>query len=156
MKKKKQQNKTMLALFAFATIAILGVAGFAAAYGGGLGFSDDMTEEQLAEMQEHREAMQEALDNEDYDAWETLMNERVQKMQDQITEEGFQQALERHKINSEIRDAMQEARETGDFSEVQALKEQYGIEDPRTGQKFGKGMRGGMGMQNGNCENLAE
>jgi hypothetical protein len=125
MKQKQKNNRTMLGLFAFAMIAILGVSGLVAAHGG---FGIGLTDEERTERQAFREQVQEAIANNDFTMWKSLK-------ESMLTEENFDRVAERHQLNSEMRDALQKARETGDYSQVEALKEQYGIE----GRGFGRG-----------------
>ncbi|MBU0959287.1 MAG: hypothetical protein KKB31_05070, partial [Nanoarchaeota archaeon] len=113
------------------------------AFGFGNGFMNhDMTEEERTAMQEQQEAMQIAISYGDYATWKSLMEEKIAKMQSQITEENFNTIREQHQEMSEFRTAMQEARESGDFSKVEELQEEYG---------FGKGMKAGFKLGRGDC-----
>ena len=141
------EQKYIVGMVALAMVAVLGIS-MVSAFGGfgGFGFAQILTDEEKAEMQEQHEAMQTAISEGDYTTWKSLMEERVAKMQSQITEENFNVVREQHQNMSEFRTAMQEARESGDFSKVQELQEEYGFE----GKGFGKGMKAGstMGMRN--------
>jgi uncharacterized membrane protein (DUF106 family) len=133
----KMEQKYVLGIVALAMVALLGI-GVVSSFGFGNGFmNQDMTDEEKAEMQEQQEAMQTAISEGDYSAWKSLMEERIAKMQEQITEENFNTLKEQHQKMSEFRTAMQEAREFGDFSKVEELQEEYGFE----GKGFGKGNR---------------
>jgi len=141
-------QKYVLGIVALSLVAILGI-GVVSAFGFGNGFMNhDMTEEERVEMQEQQEAMQIAISDGDYETWKSLMEERIAKMQSQITEENFNVIREQHQEMSEFRTAMQEARESGDFSKIEELKEESGFE----GKGFGKG-RGmhGQKMNFGKC-----
>jgi len=141
------EQKYILGIVALSMVAILGV-GMVSAFGFGNGFiNHDMTEEERTAMQEQHEAMQTAISEGDYTTWKSLMEEKIAKMQSQITEENFNAIKEQHQKMSEFRTAMQEARESGDFSKVQELQEEYGFE----GRGFGKGMRAGFKMGMRNC-----
>lgn len=143
------EQKYVLGIVALAMVAVLGV-GMVSAFGFGNGFGfmkSELTDEDKAEMQEQHEAMQTAIENGDYATWKSMMEERIAKMQSQITEENFNTIREQHQKMSEFRTAMQEARESGDFSKVQELQEEYGLE--RRG--FGKGMKAGFKMGRGDC-----
>jgi len=138
----KMKQKYVLGIVALSLVAILGV-GMVSAFGFGNGFMNhDMTEEERTAMQEQQEAMQIAISYGDYATWKSLMEEKIAKMQSQITEENFNTIREQHQEMSEFRTAMQEARESGDFSKVEELQEEYG---------FGKGMKAGFKLGRGDC-----
>lgn len=133
----KMKNKYVLGLVAFGIIALLGISMVAAN-----GFAWSQEDKEV--MQANREAVQTAVENNDYAAWESLMQERVQKMQDNINEGTFEAMKTRHAQMSEFRAAMQEA--MGDKEAMQAVREQYDF----SGQ-MGRGIGNhGMGMK-GNC-----
>jgi peptidoglycan hydrolase-like amidase len=135
----KMEQKYILGIVALSFVAILGI-GMVSAFGFGNGFmNQDMTEEEKAEMQEQHETMQNAIANGDYETWAELKRS-------QITEERFNEIQTRHQERAEFRTAMQEARESGDFSKIKELQEEYGFE----GKGFGKGNR--MHMQKMNSE----
>lgn len=125
-------------IFAIAVIVLLGVS-FVAAFPFGKGFAgEDLTDEEKATMNEQREAIDTAIENEDYETWKSLMEA-------QITEENFQKAVERHKEMEEmreereanreemeekmqeLREKMDEARENEDFDTLKELEEEAGI-----------------------------
>ena len=140
------ERKTILGILVIAMIAVLGISMVAARGFGGFGFAQSLTDEEKAEMQEQHEAMQTAVSEGDYTTWKSLMGERIAKMQSRVTEDNFNVVREQHQKMSELRTAMQEARESGDFSKVEELQEEYGSE----GRGFGKGMKAGykIGMKN--------
>lgn len=134
------KRKNILGILAIAMVAVLGFSMVTAQGFGGFGFAKSLTDEEKAEMQEQHEAMQKAISQGDYAAWKSLMEERIAKMQSQVTEENFNVVREQHQKMSEFRTAMQEARESGDFSKVKELHKEYGFE----GKAFGKGMKAGF------------
>lgn len=134
----KMQNKYVYSFVALAIVAILGVS-MISAFGFGKSFNADLTEEEKTELQEQREAMKTAIENNDFETWKSLMEQRITKMQSQLTEENFNKIVKRHEKMSEIKSAVQESRETGDWSKVEALKEEYRIE----GEGFKRGFRTG-------------
>jgi len=141
------ERKYILGIVALSFVAILGV-GMVSAFGFGNGFMNyDINEEERTEMQEQHETMQNAIANGDYETWKSLMEERIAKMQFQITEERFNEIQTRHQEMSKFRTAMQEARESGDFSEITELQKEYGFE----GKGFGKGMKARFKMSEENC-----
>lgn len=140
-------NKTTLSIVAISMLALLAIGSVAAFGFGNGGLNTDLSEEELAEMQEHRDAMHTAIENKDFTAWQELMQERVTKMQGEITEENFNKHVERHANREEFKAAAQELKDSGEFSreDIQALKEQYGVE----GRGFKRGRM--RGMKQGNC-----
>lgn len=142
------ENKAIIGI-AFAILAVLLVTGFVAAspFGKGM-FGNNLSQEDKDEMQQNHQAIREAVQNQDFTAWKALMEERIARMQEQITEENFNNLVQRHQQMEEFHNAMEEARETGDYSQIEALKEEYGIEN---GFGQGKGAGKGMGKMNQNC-----
>lgn len=105
--KMRKKTKTTFGIVAIAMIALLGISGIVAANQGFV-FSKDLTDEEKTEMQEQREAMQTAIENSDYDAWKSLMEEKIAKMQEQLTEENFNKIVERQQ---EMKDKQEEMKE---------------------------------------------
>lgn len=143
------EQKYILGIVALAMVAVLGIS-MVSAYGFGM-WNLDITDEGKADMQEQREAMRTAIESGNYEAWETLMNERVARIQESINGDNFNQMQERHANMAQIRDAIEEAKETGDWSEVESLKNELGIEGKdHFGKKgfgrMGRGPFGGCGM----------
>ncbi len=104
----KMKRKYILGIVALTMIAVLGVS-MVSAFGWMNGFTGSA--EDKAEMQEQMQAMQDAIENEDYDTWEALMEERIAKMQEQITEENFNEIVERYQEMKEKKEEMKESRE---------------------------------------------
>lgn len=143
------KSKYTLGVFALALIGILGVS-YVSAFGFGNGFGNpELSDEERKEMQEQRDAMRNAIDEGNYAEWEVLMQERLAEMEDNINEETFAKIRERHAERSQLREAVEEAKETGDWSEVETLKKELGIEGK---QGFGKKGFNKMAA----CPNLAE
>ena len=140
-------NKNVLGILALSMVAILG-AGFVVAMPFGNGLNADLTDSEKAEMQAQHEEMQTAIENGDYETWKSLMNDKIVKMQEQITQENFNEIQERHAEREEFRQAIEEARESRDFSKMQELKEEYGIGRQGFGSEKGP-RRGSCGMNKG-------
>ena len=146
------KNKTMFSIFtAIGLLAVLGI-GVAAAYPGFENsiMQNDLTDEQIANMQAKHDAMQEAIENQDYASWEGLMQERLAEMEDQITPENFQKIIEHHEAMSQIKDAI----EAGNYELAQELREDLGFEgignhSPGMGMKMQVHAQEGVG--NGDC-----
>jgi len=140
-----KQNK-ILGIAALSIIAILGVS-IVSAFGFGNGFwNSNLSDEEKTEMQEQRQEMKTAVENNDFSLWKSLMEQRIEQMKSKLTEENFNLLTQRHQEREEFRTAMEEARESGDFSEMKELREQFG-----EGNGLGKGMRAGFGKGMGNC-----
>ena len=82
---------------------------------------------------EHREAMQEALENRDYTAWSTLMEEsgRKKRILEVVTADNFDTFVDMH-----------EAMKSGDRERAQELREELGLKGHK--HRMG-GRRGGHG-----------
>ncbi len=119
------KNKTLFGILAFAFIALLGI-GIVAAQGK-FGFLNSLTVEDKEILQIQHQAIQDAIENKDFASWKSLHEQRIAFMQSQLTEENFNKIVERHSQMNEFRIQMQNARETGDYSLVQELKESYGF-----------------------------
>jgi len=89
MTNKKISNKTLMSLGIFGVMAILGMS-MVFAYQGNPNIQGPNFSE------ERHEAMQDAFDNLDYDAWVVLMteNDRHPRIVDVITEENFSEFIE--------------------------------------------------------------
>jgi len=130
-------NKYTIGIIALVVIAIF-TASMVSAFGFGRGFmGTSLTEAQKTEFQAQRQAMETAIQNKDYQAWKSLMQQKISEMQSQLTQENFNKIVDMHDKMTQVRDAMQEAKKTGDYSKVEELKTQLGIE--------GKGFMGHFG-----------
>lgn len=99
---------------------LLGV-GFVAAYPSfKVKGNAEVSDEEIAEMQEFHENIREAIENEDYASWKSLM-------ESQLTEENFSKMVEHHNAMQEKRDLMQRLRdavESGDTESVEEAREE--------------------------------
>ena len=117
------KNKYIIGILAVAIIAIVGTGLVSAFNFGGKGMmNQDLRDEEIAEMGQHREAVQKAIEDKDYETWKSLM-------ESQLTQENFNIMVERHGQMSEMRELRQELRqaiEDGDTEKVEGLKDQIG------------------------------
>ena len=118
---------TIAALFIF---SILG-AGFVSAFPMGFGgfFNKDLTAEELEALTEERQQMTEAIESGDYSTWKTLMEQRIEKMKAELTEENFNLLVERHsqmKERNQLREQIRDALQNGDYETATQLREQLG------------------------------
>jgi len=139
------KNKTILGLMAFSIVAILGASlvaagSFGNCMGGDLEFS-----EVDGEMQAFQESLQQSIENENFEDWENLM-------QSQLTQEKFNELVERHNQNSERQELMaqmQEAWDNEDYDTVKQLREQMQENMPEepmnSGEEMPEGFRGHVG-----------
>ena len=91
------------------------------------GFNKDLTAEELKTLVEENQQMTQAIENGDYATWKALMEERIDRMKSELTEENFNQIVERHnqmKENMEIEQQIREAIQNGDYETAVQLREQ--------------------------------
>ncbi len=131
-------DKKILGIIAVSMIALLGVGMVAAFSFGNRIYDPNLSEEEKAEMQAFRENVNQAIEDKDFEAWKTIKESK-------LTEENFNMISEKHKIRSEMKEAIAEAKEAGDWARVQEIKEEYGFK----GKGFGR-----LGI--GGCPKLAE
>ncbi|MBS3143774.1 hypothetical protein J4446_02785 [Candidatus Woesearchaeota archaeon] len=109
-------NKKYLAVFAIAMVALVGV-GMVSAFGFGNGMKG-LSDNDGAQMQEQMEAVNSAIENNDFEAWKSLM-------ESQLTEENFNQMVERHNEMKEFREQMETAKESGDFESMKGFEKGF-------------------------------
>ena len=132
-----------LALMVAIGAGTIGMGLFADAHpDGSNGFGRNLiSDEQKTEIQEMHEQMEQAIENNDYEAWKNIIDSRP-RISDAITEENFSKFAEMHNL-------MQD----GKFDEAQAIRDELGFAGFRrgVGQGFqGRGMmRGTQRGQNG-------
>lgn len=99
-------KKITLGVFVFSVIALLGV-GIVAAFPFGFGkgpMAQELTEEEQTEMQAFHDSLQEAIENENFETWKSLM-------ESQLTEENFNKMIEQRQKMEQRRAEMEEKRE---------------------------------------------
>jgi hypothetical protein len=103
----KMKNKTLgiVAVSMFLLLAV-GVSAF------GFGKMNALDEEQ-------RNELISAIENNDFESWKGIM-------QGKITEENFNKQVLRHQERAQHRESIKEARESGNWEEIQELKAQFG------------------------------
>ncbi|MCD4771535.1 hypothetical protein K8R30_03925 [archaeon] len=129
------KNRKTMSMLALGIVALLGV-GFVAAYQGdysvkGSDYSED-----------RHEAMEEAFDNLDYDAWVALMAEtgRHSRVMEVVNEGNFAVFVEAH-----------EAGEVGNLERAAELRTELGLGNGQ-GSRNGSGFGGGQGMHKGSMQ----
>jgi len=135
----KKQKIAITVLLIFSVIAVGFVSAFPMGFGGF--FNKDLTTEELKTLVEENQQMTQAIENGDYDTWKTLMEERIEKMKSELTEENFNQIVENHnqmKERMEIEQQIKEAIQNGDYETAVQLREQLS-------SLGGFGPRGGFG-----------
>ncbi|MFA5953354.1 MAG: hypothetical protein WC812_02055 [Candidatus Pacearchaeota archaeon] len=138
--KKKLKRKYFAWIFAVFAIALLSF-GFVSAFGFSNGLMVGLSDQDKETLETQREAMQTAIENGDYETWETLMLEKIEMMKNEVNQENFQRLVEMNQNKEEFKSAMEEARETGDYESMQEVREQYGFPEMHgKGFAFGRGM----------------
>lgn len=146
-----KQNQKIIVISAAITaiIAVAGIAASSYAFGGD-GFEKNkpnFTSEQREEMKANHEAMKEALDNNDYEAWKELVGDKP--VSEKITEEKFSRLVEAHSLM-----------QSGDKEGAKAVFDELGLKGPRKFGKMGKMKRGENGPRfedkngDGVCDHL--
>jgi hypothetical protein len=150
-----ENKKTYAALSIMFVVAL--AVGSVSAFGFGFGpvfGSNDLTDEEKTQMQDFKDQVQTAIENNDYEAWKVLMEE-------QLNEENFNLLVEQHTQMSEmqtLREELKTAIENGDSETAEELRTQLQELMPEkanaNGIGFGRGERHGFGkgmMNEGNC-----
>ena len=144
-------NKTtMLVVAGLLMIGLIASAGIVSAFGGRFYGGDS----------DAREAIRQAVENNDYDAWKDAMSGT-------ITEDKFNKILERHESMSERRgmvkerrDAVEQALETGDYnawkSAIEGFERTGRIADKITEDNFGTFVKLHEARQNSDYETVKE
>jgi len=123
-------------------------AGFVAAFP--MGFMNpnkELTAGEIEAMHEQHQAVVEAIENEDYETWKSLMEKRIEEMKSELTEENFQAVVERHENRQEmanLRNQIRETLENEDYEQAAALREQMleqMLENSPGFGGFGSGMK---------------
>ena len=112
-------KKISIGITALAVILLLGVGLVVAGPHSGKSLHKNYD----SDYKESYQAMKNAIETEDYDAWKTLMDTKVVEMKSRITQENFDAIVEKQKSNSEFKIALLEAKESGDYTNLEALKE---------------------------------
>lgn len=143
----KSKNIGIFAVLTFAIVAVGSVTAFGLGHGFMIGNSDS------EETQAFHEEVQTAIENNDFEAWKSLM-------ESQLTEEHFNQMVEMHAQMEErmqLREQLREAMQNGDMETANQLREQLQENMPEDAKAFGtgysKGIRQGfgVGMMHGEC-----
>ena len=126
------ETKNILGLFALGMIALMGIS-LVTAYQG------DYSAQGPNYSEDRHEAMQEAFENVDYDAWVSLMTQdgRHPRVVDVITEDNFAKFVEAHEFGM-----------VGDSEKASELRAELGLNNGR-GPKNGKGYGNQQGLQKG-------
>lgn len=125
-----KKNKYILGTAAVAIMATAGAATVSA-------YQGDLTQKGPNCTPERHEAMLNAFDNLDYEAWKELMGDRG-RVTEVITEENFDLFAEMHELA-----------QMGDLEGANEIREQLGLRG-RSGEPVGAGWRNGNGDGQGN------
>lgn len=153
------ENRNILGVVALTVVALLAISSVSAF--GFPGFGQGISDDQKQEMIDNQDAVRNAVQNNDFDTWKSLMEERIAKMQAEITEDNFNQLIAKHnemqdlrEQREDLRDQIQEAISSGDYDLARELREQMQELRPEGMPEFGQmkghmgGMRQGFGFGN--------
>jgi uncharacterized protein YpuA (DUF1002 family) len=119
-------KKFVVGTFALLAVAAVG-ASLVSAFPMGFGrFNKEMTAEEIGAMYENRQAMIKAIESNDYETWRSLMEQKIEKMKSELTEENFNKIVEMHntmKENNQQREQIKNALENGDYETAKQLIE---------------------------------
>lgn len=133
----KSSNKTVVLSAALVAVILAGAYSFSSAYRG------DDSEKGPNYSEERHEAMEQAFENSDYEAWKALMEENSRgRVLDVINEDNFPTFVKIHEL-----------REEGKYEEANQLRAELGL-NLRNGE--GKGDRHGRFQGRGNGENRGQ
>ena len=118
--------------FGIAVLAVFVIAiGFSAAipFGQGINANNGLAGKKAYTMGENHEKSDvlKAIENEDYPAWKTAMEEKMAKIAEGINEENFGVLVEKHNERARIKEEMKLAKESGDFK---GMRIRNGLEKP--------------------------
>ena len=139
-------NKT-LGILGSAMLGLFLIGSVAAFQFEGIHMNEDLSEEEIAEMEQYRLDLQETIENNNFKSWQILMESK-------LTQENFDKLVERHNQNAErhqVMEQMQEAWENEDYETVAELREQIAENMPEgmkqsQGNRMGEGQRKALGM----------
>ena len=117
-------RKLTIGLCALLATAVLG-AGVVMASPMGMGmFRADMTAEEIGAAYESQQAMTKAIENNDYESWKNLMEQRIEEMKSKLTQDNFDKIVEMHnamKGSEETKQQIKTALENGDYETAKQL-----------------------------------
>ncbi len=121
-----------MGIVSMAVVAVM-LIGVAAAHPF-FGMQGTLSDAEKATLKQTHDAIQTAIENGDYATWKSLMEQ-------QLTEDNFNKIVDANKNRAELKSAMEEAKNSGDYSKVKELMQKYGInghfgmhEKPKTNQ----------------------
>ena len=134
----KKQKVTIASLLVFSALG----AGFVSAFpmGGFRVLNKQLTSDELKTLTEERQQITQAIENNDYNTWKTLMDQRIEKMKSDLTEDNFKQVVEKYnqmKEKSQLKQQIKQAIQNKDYDTVAQLRNQLG--------SLGGNTRGGFG-----------
>jgi galactokinase/mevalonate kinase-like predicted kinase len=133
----KKQKVTIASLLVFSALG----AGFVSAFP--MGFrvlNKELTSDELKTLTEERQQLTQAIENNDYNTWKTLMEQRIEKMKSELTEDNFKQVVDRYnqmKERSQLKQQIKQAIQNKDYDTATQLRNQL--------SSLGGNTRGGFG-----------
>jgi hypothetical protein len=89
----KMKQKYTIGILAIAMIALLGV-GIVSAFGSGTGLFNILNKQNMTQAHEQQQALQTAINNNDYNSWKSIMEQQISQMQALVTQDNFKQSLQ--------------------------------------------------------------
>jgi len=133
----KKQKITIASLLVFSALG----AGFVSAFP--MGFrvlNKELTSDELKTLTEERQQITQAIENNDYNTWETLMEQRIEKMKSELTQDNFKQVVDRYnqmKERSQLKQQIKQAIQNKDYDTATKLRSQLGSLSGNTKGGFG-------------------
>ena len=129
---KRKKGFSILGLGVVLMFALLALPSFSK----GMNLGEVMSEE-------NRAVMRLSVDESNYDVWRSMREDKVERENNSLSEEKFEEIRNRRSERLEYRNMIHEARESGDWDLVDELKEEFGQ---------GRGHRNNN-MYDGDCPN---
>ena len=123
----KKQKITIASLLAFSALG----AGFVSAFpmGGFRVLNKQLTSDELKTLTEERQQITQAIENNDYNTWNALMEQRIEKMKSELTQDNFNQVVDRYnqmKERSQLKQQIKQAIQNKDYDTATKLRSQLG------------------------------
>jgi hypothetical protein len=119
-------KKITVGVLAFSIIAILGIGIIAAFPFGNMKFNKDLTDEEKTQMQEFHDSLKQAIENNDFESWKSLMESQLTEENFNLLVERYNQMSEENEANQAIRDQIKDAMKAGDYETAKELRESLG------------------------------
>jgi hypothetical protein len=127
----KMKQKYTIGILAIAMVALLG-AGMVSAFGSGTGLFNILNKQNMTQVHEQQQALQTAINNNDYNSWKSLMEQQISKMQALVTQDNFNTLVEQNtkvKTIQEQQQSLQTAIKNNDYDSWASIMQSKITED---------------------------